>query len=376
MAPDDLKTKERRYDLDWLRVIVFYLLILYHVGMYYVPWGFHIKSDPTYPELRWPMLFLNQWRLPILFVISGMGTAFALGHRSVGQFLRERSIRLLIPLLFGMAVIVPPQVWVERVAVDGESYSYWTFWTQHYFGPTYPAGNLSWHHLWFLPYLFMFSLVFAPILGYIRAHRDAPWMTSLGRIFRSGWGLYSFLPLLYFAEALVEPFFPVTHALIGDWFTIINYGIMFFAGYLLISRRADFWVGLNQIGRYLPYIAITSFTAYYMIRQYEDSTVIHFTEAFIKVFNLWSWVLLLFHLASKYLNRPSKALAYANRAVYPFYILHQTVMMLLIYYLRPYHMHLGLEALLLIAGTFIITALIYEFLIRRIRLLHPFFGLK
>ena len=61
--------KIRRYDLDWLRVIVFGLLIFYHVGMFFVPWGWHIKNNEIYGWLRYPMLFVNQWRLPILFVI-------------------------------------------------------------------------------------------------------------------------------------------------------------------------------------------------------------------------------------------------------------------------------------------------------------------
>jgi hypothetical protein len=105
----------RRHDLDWLRVIVFGLLIFYHVGMFFVPWGFHIKNDIIYSEIRWPMLFVNQWRLPILFVISGMGTYYALSKRSGGQFAKERIQRLLLPLVVGIVLIVPPQVYFERL---------------------------------------------------------------------------------------------------------------------------------------------------------------------------------------------------------------------------------------------------------------------
>ena len=93
--------KIRRYDLDWLRVMVFGLLIFYHVGMFFVPWGWHIKNNQTYEWLKIPMAFVNQWRLPILFVISGMGTAYALSFRSAGQFMKERFLRLYIPLAVG-----------------------------------------------------------------------------------------------------------------------------------------------------------------------------------------------------------------------------------------------------------------------------------
>ena len=105
----------RRNDLDWLRVLVFALLIFYHVGMFFVPWGFHIKNNIIYDWLRYPMVFLNQWRLPILFVISGMGTYYALQKRTGLQFAFERIKRLLIPLIFGMLFIVPPQVYLEKL---------------------------------------------------------------------------------------------------------------------------------------------------------------------------------------------------------------------------------------------------------------------
>lgn len=150
-------TTIRRYDLDWLRVIVFGLLIFYHVGMFFVPWGWHVKNNVIYDWLRWPMLFLNQWRLPILFVISGMGTYYALGKRSMGTFMWERFLRLGIPLAAGMILIVPPQVYFERLADGAFSGSYLKFYTTAAFDGVYPEGNVSWHHLWFLPYLLVFS---------------------------------------------------------------------------------------------------------------------------------------------------------------------------------------------------------------------------
>lgn len=105
----------RRYDLDWLRVLVFGLLIFYHVGIYFVPWGWHIKYETIYEWLVYPMLFVNQWRLPILFVISGMGTYYAMNKRNGRQFIRERITPLLLPLALGMLFVVPPQVYAERI---------------------------------------------------------------------------------------------------------------------------------------------------------------------------------------------------------------------------------------------------------------------
>ncbi len=133
----------RRYDLDWLRVIAFALLIFYHVGMFFVPWSWHIKNNETSEWLTLPMWFLNQWRLPLLFVISGMGTYFSLQKRTGGQFMRERVIRLLIPFVFGMLFIIPPQVYIERLANSQFTGSYFDFWPSEAFIGTYPEGNIS-----------------------------------------------------------------------------------------------------------------------------------------------------------------------------------------------------------------------------------------
>lgn len=99
-------TTARRYDLDWLRVLAFGLLIFYHTGMVFVGWDFHLMSKPSTPVLELPMEFLNQWRMPLLFVISGVGLTFALARRTAGQFVGERLQRLLLPLAFGMVVVV------------------------------------------------------------------------------------------------------------------------------------------------------------------------------------------------------------------------------------------------------------------------------
>ncbi|AKA34701.1 acyltransferase family protein [Flagellimonas lutaonensis] len=371
-----MEKKIRRYDLDWLRVIVFGLLIFYHVGMFFVPWGWHIKNNVIYEWLRWPMLFLNQWRLPILFVISGMGTYYALSHRNLRQFSWERAKRLGIPLFVGMLLIVPPQVYIERLAHGQFQGSYLDYLTTVAFNGVYPEGNISWHHLWFLPYLLLFSLVLGPLFIYLRRNttRLGAWVKKM---LQKPFGAYVFVLPLFLVEAFVEPFFPVTHALIGDWFTISFNILFFFYGFLLVSAGKIFWETLPKIKNRALAIGMVAFSALLIIWLFfEDSIVVHFTEAFIKVVNIWSWILVLFAYSAKYLNRPSKRLSYANRSVYPFYILHQTVTIVIAYFLMDLEWGLFPKAILLIVGTFGISWLIYDFIILRIRLLHPLFGLK
>ena len=371
-----MKTTIRRYDLDWLRVIVFAMLIFYHVGMFFVPWGWHVKNNVIYDWLRWPMSFLNQWRLPILFVISGMGTYYALGKRSMGKFMWERFLRLGIPLVVGMILIVPPQVYFERLVDGSFTGSYWKYFSTIAFDVIYPEGNYSWHHLWFLPYLLVFSLILAPLFVYLRKH-NTRFIDWVKRLIQRTWGIYIFVIPLYFAESLVEPFFPITHALVDDWFNFTFSIILFFYGFVMIATGDVFWQTISKIKYKALILGIIGFSGQAIIWLFfEDGYIIHFTEALLKVVNIWSWILVLFAFAAKYLNKPSSGLAYANRAVYPFYILHQTITVGIAYYLMNLDWGLFPKAMILIVGTFGISWLIYDLIILRIPLLHPLFGLK
>ncbi len=367
----------RRYDLDWLRVFVFGLLILYHVGMFFVPWGWHIKNDVEYSWIRFPMLFVNQWRLPILFVISGMGTFYALGKRTPWQFSSERIRRLFLPLVVGMLLIVPPQVYVERLVNGQFQGSYFDFWPAQAFVGVYPEGNLSWHHLWFLPYLLLFSLILLPAFVSLRKRSDSAFLGWINKQVSAKTGLFLFLIPLYLIESLVEPFFEVTHALIGDWFAIANYSAFFFFGFLLMTVQKTFWNTVTINRRFYLYCALIGFGLYLaLILSFEDSVLIHFTEAFLKVFNLWSWILVLFGYAATYWNKPSRTLTYCNEAVYPFYILHQTITIIAAYFIIDLDWGFLLKFLYLLLATFGGSLIIYEIGIRRWKWIRPLFGLK
>ncbi len=367
----------RRYDLDWLRVSVFGLLILYHVGMFFVPWGWHIKNNVEYGWIRFPMVFVNQWRLPILFVISGMGTYYALNKRTPFQFSTERIKRLFLPLVVGMLLVIPPQVYIERISEGQFQGSYFDFWPIHAFTGVYPEGNLSWHHLWFLPYLLLFSLALLPVFASLRNHPNGKFIKKVKAVVSKRTGLFWFLIPLYLMEALVEPFFEITHALIGDWFAIANYSTLFFFGFLLMTVRETFWNTVTANRRFYLYCALTGFTLYLgLIMSFEDSITVHFTEALLKVFNLWSWILVLFGYAATYWNKASRALTYCNEAVYPFYILHQTITIIAAYFIMDLSWGFLPKFLYLVIATFGGSWVIYEFGIRRWKWIRPLFGLK
>ena len=158
----------RRYDVDWLRNLAFMLLILYHVGMYYVlDWGWHIKSDVQSELLQNFMIWSNQWRMSLLFFVSGMTLALIESKYSAGKLLKTRFTRLFIPLVFGMLVVVPPQLYWELVYDGTLNGGYIEFYMQYLNLDTElaphkrtPIGLITWNHLWYLAYLWHYTIAF------------------------------------------------------------------------------------------------------------------------------------------------------------------------------------------------------------------------
>jgi fucose 4-O-acetylase-like acetyltransferase len=155
-------------------------VFVFHVGMFFNSFGWHIKNNELITGLDAPMAFLHLWRMPLLFLISGAGTYFALGKRKLGGFVSERSYRLLIPLVFGMFVIVPPQVFIEKIAQYGNYINF----LPHLAEGSYPTGNFSWHHLWFLLYLFVCWMMAIPVILLLRFGIGCRIYAFTNRIFR------------------------------------------------------------------------------------------------------------------------------------------------------------------------------------------------
>lgn len=364
--------RERKYNLDWLRVIAFDLLILYHIGMIFVPWNWHIKNNITSNTFIIPMMFLNQWRLPLLFVISGMGACYALSYKTGGNFIKERALRLLVPLIFGILILVPPQVYVERLGQGLNYKSYFDFYA-NLFNGIYPKGNLSWHHLWFIVYLFFYTLLLTPFFIYIRNNSKLKlieWLNySLNKYPIS---ILIFAIPLIIIESTLYPIYNYTLAFWGDWYALSFYGVLFFYGFILISLKDTFWKIIEKYRVYFLILALLLTPTFFLLRLTDYQYLIYT----VRLFNLWSWILLLFGYSVRFLNKPSSLLTYRNEAVYPFYILHHTVLIILGFYVVKLNLNIPIKFMLLVIGTYGIVWLVYELMIRRFRLCRILFGMK
>ncbi|CAM2070187.1 Acyltransferase family protein [Sulfidibacter corallicola] len=370
--------QKRLYGLDWLRVFAFGILILYHTGMVFVGWQFHLMNPETLDSLKIPMTFFHHWRLALLFVISGAGTWFALRGRTTGVFCRDRLKRLLLPLVFTMFWIVPPQIYVERLA-QGHTYtSYWAFQRTVFDMVPYPEGSFSWHHLWFVAYLLCYTLLLLPLMVWFRGPRGAETLIRVRTLLgRHSWLLFSLGFVNMALNLALRPFWPeTTHALIDDWATFARYGFLFFAGYLVLgdpklaARLKD--TCFKATGAALAIYVLGS-SLWPFVENQPWSQVFAYAAR-----DNFTWIVILgvTGLALRLLDFSNAWLRYANEAVYPFYILHQTVTLILAYWVIPLDWHPWPKFFVVAVGTFALCGLLYESLIRRFSLLRLLFGMK
>ena len=367
----------RRYDLDWLRVLAFTVLIFYHIGMLYVAnWDFHFKSQYLSQPLEGLMLLVNQWRMPLLWVISGISIRFVLQKVFIYRFISIRTLRLLLPLLFGILVIVPPQLYVEMTGNGDLHMSYWQF-MQHFYGSDsqvfdkYTSGvfpHIDVNHLWYLRELWTFSIVLlclSPML-------NSRWVQSRVDFIASKAGILGVYILPLLPLLIISAVFADDKRQIG--FTFLIYGY-------LIGWNEHWWQKIKQCRKTFLCIAGATYVmilaAYFLVWLDPILRALWWAKylGLIVNFNAWSSVLALLGYASIYLNKPSAKLSYLNDAVLPFYILHQSLIIVLAFWLSAWHLGPIIEPILIIVGTILGCILSYE-LIRRITFLRPLFGLK
>jgi len=376
----------RRYDIDFLRVFAFSLLILYHVSMLYAEGeGWHVKSAYQTDALNIPRLLVNQWRMPLLFIISGLAISFIWHKYSAGQFAARRTQRLMVPLLFGMAIVIAPQCYYEALGKGIIEPGFLRFMGQYLTFQDFPgeawAGeeqiHWTWNHLWYLPYVLFYTLLLIPVAklldGPLRGFRN--WFQSL----RGIWVIViPVIPLMIYGNFIYPKFPYVSHALLDDWYAHAMYFTFFLFGYL-IGRDADFWAELVRIRKATLGLAVTFFVLFILRVEFmpeEPSFLMEKAGLLITYLNRWLWIVTIFGWGHHLLNRPMKWLPYATEAVFSWYILHQTITVVVGYELGELALGPVVEPILVLIATFGGCFLIHEFIIRRNRILRPLFGLK
>lgn len=385
---------QRRHDIDALRVIAFSLLILYHSAMVYVAdWDFHIKSTYLAEWLQWPMIALNRWRMPLLFMISGvaLGLAGIEGRRL--RFAGSRSFRLLLPLVFGMFVVVAFQAYCEGRANGHLQPGLWAFLVGYWQVHPWPEGSftgwehgITWNHLWYLAYLWPYTLLLLAIMPALRWART--WCGQAPRM-RISAGLLLVAPICWLlaVQLWLAPRYPETHALVGDWTVHAESLPLFLLGYM-VSTDASFWSWVRRLRWQATAVALFAIGVELSLRwlslhpptdpmtDWLLEIPWYTVERIARVTYTWTALLAIFGWGHRWLDRPFRWLPYCSEAVFSWYILHQTLIVALAYWLVPMRLGAGVESLLVVAGTVAGCLFLHELVIRRVPLLRPLFGLK
>ena len=243
------------------------------------------------------MGLINIWRIPLLFIISGMGVCFSMRRRNWKELLKDRAKRILLPLIFGSFFIVP---------ISGYLYQEFNNLDPMYF----PNGG----HLWFLGNIFFYVLILCPIFFVLKRNPNNVLSRCFKWVLKFPAALYLFtIPFIIEAE-LVAPsqgFASYANTPHGFWLGLLA----FLTGFIFISLGDVFWRAVERIKIIALGIAIPLFLVRMIVFQIGG-------PFFMTVIESWSWLFAVIGFGSTYLNRPSSALTYLSKAVYPVYILH------------------------------------------------------
>lgn len=378
---DPTPDARRRHDIDALRALAFLFVILYHVGMYYVAdWPWHLKSPYAAEWLQWPMRLLNLWRMDLVFLISGVSLGILSRRQGSWALLRSRGLRLVLPLAFGMAVIVPYQAYAQGMANGMVAPGFGAFllrylsMSQPWPKPAFDGADfgITWNHLWYLPYLFAYTAVIALTLPLWRSAAGQ----RLRRAFNGlrGWQLL-LLPVLPIAafNLLLAARFPATHNLVHDTWLHSVYFTVFLYGYWM-GVDDGIWRELERLRRASLALALSVVAAYIALKV-EGATPAWLPDV-LRALYLWTMIATILGHGHRHLNRPWPWLRWASESVYPWYMLHQTLIIVAITLIAPLALGPVIEPVLLVALTIGGCWLLNDALIRRVNVLRPLFGLK
>ena len=367
--------KKRYYDIDWLRVLGMFTIFLYHNARFFNDEDWQVKNFQTDFGMSVFVAILNHFIMPLFFVLSAIAIYYALKKRTNTQFMRERVTRLLIPLGVGIFTHIIVQVYIERITHGQFTGTFWQF-IPHYFNGWYAfGGNFAWMglHLWYLLMLFLFSGLMLPFFQ--RINRSQNFTVKLADFITKSFGVYLFIIPLFLMEFLVS-LSPDTVGRrdFGGW-SPLTYLVFFLIGYLLATDER-YRLAIEKVRFISLTLSLLTVIAAYILLAEMDLPGTNPVYLLIRAANSWSWLLTFMGFAARHLNFSNGFLKYANQAVLPFYIMHQTVIVSIGYFIRDWQLAVFPKYLFLAATSFITIMVLYEFIVKRVNVLRYLFGMK
>ena len=355
----------RRYDVDSIRIIALILLIFYHISISFQRWALEIsfiKNDATLEFLWIFMMLINIWRIPILFIVSGMGVYFAMERRNWKELLDDRTLRIFLPLIFGSIFIYPICPIIFNI-----------YYKKPIFYFPFPG------HLWFLINIYFYVLIFLPIFNYLKNNPNNLISNFVINIRKFPLAIIFILGFpIVISTILINPkdfpaFAFTTHGFIIGF-------ICFFNGFLFVSIKKYFWDSITKIKFQTLFIAIILYIirlANLINNESQNEPLISSLLIInaLTAFEATNWILSILGFSAKYLNKPSKLLAYLTSSVYPVYIVHMPIQFLFSALIFRLNINTSLKLVMILIATYSISFLIFE-IIKNIRYLKVLFGMK
>jgi peptidoglycan/LPS O-acetylase OafA/YrhL len=383
------KKSARLYYLDWLRVILLFGVFIYHVIRPFDPLiEWHINNAEQSDVILTILLLVNPWGIPLFFLVAGAGSMFALRRRSNRQYISERVTRLLIPFIVGSILLTPFQKYLEALHKETFQGSFLSF------IPVMLADSISgnWFtplifgnwglHLWFLGFLFAYSLLALPVFRWFKGDAGGTFISWLGRLVEVRGGILIFVLPLALARVLVQPFFAVEER---GWLDFVYFFLFFILGYIIYSDkrflsavRRDRWLLFG--GGIVGLVAFFGLFAVYgdIALEWGMRFVVPWSIILIFAFTLmsWGWAISVLYLAMTRLNFSNKWLVYGNETILPFYLLHQPVIIVISFFVVQWEVNLWVKLLVILISSFLITLGLVELLIRPFKPMRRLFGMK
>jgi glucan biosynthesis protein C len=348
-----MQNVQRRYFIDWIRVIAIALLLLYHVAVGFQPWGMligFITNPKSWQSLWIPMTMLNVWRIPLLFFVSGMGVCLAVQNRNWKQLIVERARRILLPFVFGMICIVPIHVLIMQ--------------SYYHIDLSYSPGQ---GHLWFLGNIFSYVVILSPLIFYFKKNEEGKFVSSVKKVMSHPLGLLLMMSA-FIAEALVVRPYPYElYAM--TWHGYFLGLVAFLFGFCFAVSGEAFW---NMI-RWWRWLFLLAAVLLFILRfvQFKLNTPVYLVVA-----ESDCWILSVLAFGCRYLNHPGKVLNYLSQAAYPIYIVHMIFLYLGSMLIFPLDLDVHVQFVLVLAFTFGGCFVLYEWVIRKAGFIRLLFGLK
>jgi glucan biosynthesis protein C len=377
---------KRRYDIDWVRVVATLAVFVLHCGRFFDTVDWHLKNAQQSTMLTLFQAWLDQWMMPLLFLLSGLGSWYSLRSRTPGRYLLERVKRLLIPLYtVGAFILLPPQFYFELLTHRGYRGPVWKLIPPLYGGPlrfSLDAPyliNLWPGHLWFLQFLFIISLVMLPLLLLLRSAPSQRIIDQLASWSARWGGILLFLIPLAIVRVALRGFFEGEHT----WADLVYYATFFLIGYFIAADRR-FTHGYTRLRWGCLALGLIAFAAEitlilgyrYPYPGRESFSAMYVLFNIVMTIGNFCWVMFILSLGAKYLNFNNRLLAYAGEAVLPFYIFHQTIILCVGWFVIRWRIGLLPKYAIIALVSFPLIIALYELLVRRFNVVRFFFGMR